>query len=55
MRDSIWRSKVRSLIGIMFIGSFALGAGLIIWHAASGKNPVEEAFTLEIANETQLH
>lgn len=28
-------------LSLFFVGSFALGAGLILWHAAFDINPVE--------------
>lgn len=52
LRDSIWQSRVNSFLGILFIGSFAFGAGLLIWHAAYGENPVANAFAAEMAAET---
>ena len=43
LRDGIWHSKVNCLLGILLIGSFVLGAGLIVWHAAFGENPLANA------------
>ena len=48
MFESILRSQVRSIIGIFFVGSFALGASLIILHVAYGHDPVQDAFTAAI-------
>ena len=41
---NIFRSSVNSYISLVFVGVFAFAAGLMIWHAASGDNPVEDAF-----------
>ena len=54
MRDDIWHSKVDSIIGILFVGSFALGAVLIIWQAAFNENPLANAMAAEMTAETQL-
>lgn len=34
--------NINSFIALMFVGSFALGVGLIVWHAASGENPIAD-------------
>ena len=42
MREDIWRSKVNAFIAYTFVGTFSLGALLIIWHAAFGHNPLAD-------------
>jgi hypothetical protein len=37
-------ARVGSFIGSIFIGSFALFFGLIIWRAAHGTDPLAQAF-----------
>lgn len=44
MKGEILTAKVNSIIGILFVGSFAFGAALIIWSTAHNKNPLERAF-----------
>lgn len=39
MRESVWKSKVNTLLSFLFVGSFTLGALLIVWHVAFGNNP----------------
>jgi len=40
-------------LSVLFVGSFALGAGLIIWQAVSGHNPIADALYTQIQNETK--
>ena len=44
MKGEILTARVNSFIGCLFVGSFALGAGLIIWNVAHNENPLEQAF-----------
>jgi len=53
IKSSIWKSRVNSGIGIMFLGTCALWAGLVIVRAAWGVNPVETAFAMAMTQETQ--
>lgn len=41
IKHEVLLSDVGTFVGLLFVGSFALGAGLIIWHAAFGNNPLE--------------
>jgi hypothetical protein len=34
--------NVNSVIALVFVGSFSLGLGLVIWHAAVGNNPIAD-------------
>ena len=38
------KAKVNSFIGILFVGSAALWAGIIIWQVAFDENPLVNAF-----------
>lgn len=38
----VLRAEVNWFISICFIASFALGAGLILWKAAFGHNPLAD-------------
>lgn len=44
IRGSIWRSNINSWLGSLFLASVALLAGIIMWQAASGTNPLVGAF-----------
>jgi hypothetical protein len=39
------KARVGTGIGSIFLLSWALGAGLVIWNLSSGQNPVENALT----------
>jgi hypothetical protein len=34
------RANINSFIGLVFVASFALMMGLLIWHSAFGQNPI---------------
>ncbi len=42
------RSNINSFIALMFVGAVALGAGLMVWKAATGMNPVEKAIASQL-------
>ncbi len=44
IRGSIWKSKVNSGLGVLFLGVVALWAGSVIVQAAWGVSPVTKAF-----------
>jgi hypothetical protein len=50
----IFRSWVNPFISLMFVGSFAFGAFLIVYDTAFGNNPVADAFAAAIERETVL-
>ncbi len=50
----VFRSWVNPLISLIFVGSFALGAFLIIYDTAFGKNPVAEALAATIEQSAVL-
>ncbi len=37
---SIFRSKISSVIALLFVGVYAFGVWLIIWHAIFNNNPI---------------
>lgn len=37
-----FRDNINSYIALVFVGSFALAIGLIVWHAAVGNNPIAD-------------
>ena len=51
---TILGSWVNPVISLLFVGSFALGAGLIIWHTAFGENPIANVMAAQIERETIL-
>jgi hypothetical protein len=51
LRGSIWQSKVRSGLGILFLGTCALWAAVIIIQTAWGVNPIAQAFAKALDRE----
>lgn len=47
----IFRSWVNPFLSILFVGSFALGAFLIVYDTAFGQNPVANAFASVVTQE----
>lgn len=35
-------TNINSFVALVFVGSFALGVGLVVWHAAIGNNPIAD-------------
>ena len=54
IRGSIWKQKVNTYIGLAFIGTCALWAGLVVVQASSGENPLANAFASVIVQETSI-
>ena len=53
MKGEILKARINSFIGILFVGSFALWASVIIWQAAFDENPLVNAFMkYSVASET---
>lgn len=44
MKGDILKARVNSFIGILFLGSAALYAGVIIWQTAFDENPLVNVF-----------
>lgn len=38
-----FRTNISSFLALLFVGSFALGAGLLIWRAAFDTNPIADS------------
>ncbi len=53
MNTHMINSNVNGFLALMFVGVFALGAGLLIWHAAFGENPIANAMTSELVSQYQ--
>ncbi len=53
-KADFFRSWINPFISLMFVGSFSLGAFLIVYNTAFGKNPIAEAFASAIERETTL-
>lgn len=51
---SVFQSWISPALSLMFVGSFALGAGLIIWNVAFGQNPLANAMATAIEQRTVL-
>ena len=54
IRESLWKSRVNTLIGSIFLSSVALWAGIVIVEASWGVNPVVEAFSAAMEERTVL-
>lgn|GEM_PF-3254649 len=53
-KADIFRSWVNPFLSLMFVGSFALGAFLVVYDVAFGENPIANAMTRAIDQETIL-
>lgn len=41
---NLLKSRVNTILGVLFIFSWALACGLVVWHASYDTDPVEQAF-----------
>lgn len=41
-------ANINSFIALVFVGTFALATGLLIWHAAFGENPIATVFAANV-------
>ena len=46
------RSRVNTMLGCLFLGSWAAACGLLIWNASFGTDPLTDGFASIIAKET---
>ena len=53
MDKSILKSNVNGLLALLCVGTFALGAWLIVWHAAFGENPIANAMWAQMSADNQ--
>jgi len=44
----ILKENINSWVGMVFIASCALGAGLLIWHTTYGENPLANALAVPL-------
>jgi hypothetical protein len=51
---SIFKSWINPFISLMFVGSFSLGAFLIVYKVAFGENPIANAMATAIERDIQL-
>ncbi len=51
---SIFQSWINPVISLLFVGSFALGAFLIVYKVAFGENPIANAMAAAMQRETVL-
>ncbi len=54
LKQAVFRSRINTIIGSLFIGSWSLGCGLILWQASFDQNPVANVFAKVIYDETQV-
>ncbi len=50
----VLKARVGTLIGSLFLLVWGGGAGLLVWHAANGHDPVESTLSKYLETETQL-
>lgn len=50
-----FRSNINSVIALMFVGSFALMCGLLVWHNVFNTDPVEKLFLSAITTDNDLY
>ncbi|MDE2071346.1 MAG: hypothetical protein KGI70_01265 [Patescibacteria group bacterium] len=51
---SLLKERVNVWLGSLFLGSWALAASLMIWHAATGSNPISDAMAKAIIHQEGL-
>lgn len=54
LRDSIWKSKVNSIVGILFLGTVALWAILFVANVTWGSDPLAEGLSKALERRTTL-
>jgi hypothetical protein len=47
------KENINSFIAFAFIGAYALGVGLVLWHAVLGTNPIATALAREAQTANQ--
>lgn len=53
-KKTVLNSRVNTWLGSLLIGVWSLACGLIMWNASFDQNPVANALSALIYNETQL-
>ena len=51
--NSIIHQNINAVISSVFVVSFTVGIGLIVWHASTGKNPIAD-FLVETSVTRQM-
>lgn len=54
MKEAILKARVNSFIGIMFLGTCALVASLLIWQTAHGYNPLAKVFEARLSGVVEM-
>ena len=52
-KQAVFQSRINTIIGSLFIGSWALGCGLILWQASFDQNPLANTIVEVLYNEMQ--
>ena len=52
-KQAVFQSRINTIIGSLFIGSWSLGCGLILWQASFDQNPIANTFVEVLYNEMQ--
>ena len=50
-KQAILKSRISTIIGSLFIGSWSLGCGLLLWQASFDQNPIANVFAKAIYSE----
>jgi hypothetical protein len=51
---TIFKAWINPVISLVFVGTFALGAFLIVWKVAFNENPIANALAQSIERDTVL-
>lgn len=54
IRGSLWKQRVNTGIGSLFLTACALWAGLVIFEFGWGINPIAAAFSAAVERQTML-
>ncbi len=52
-KQAIFQSRVNTILGLLFIGSWSLGCGLILWQASFDENPLSNVFASAMSSDMQ--
>lgn len=51
---NVLKSRVNTVIGTVFLATWALGCGLVVWRASFNSDPVEHAFVAALKIKTDI-
>lgn len=54
IRGSLWKQRVNTILGTLFLSTFALWAATVMFQAVWGIDPITQTFAAVIVNETQV-